>query len=176
MNKELIELFTQVFVVASGVFLGIAVAFRMFWSKVELTLYKARSFQGRSQNKALQQLEFAAYERLLLLVHRMDPQQAIGRNHEDEVAPVSFVAKLIADLENEYQHNLAQQLYVSEVAWKMVTDLKNDTLLLFKNTLKTLPENGTSAQYVAIVLNHVKGIEVSPYQSVQMLLKREMKG
>lgn len=175
MSREFVEFFTQLVVIPFGVTAGGLISFKLLWPKVEsynLRLHVIN--QNRSADKAFQQLRFAAYERLLLLVHRMSPEEIMLRNHRDGSEVHYFIKTLVQDVESEYQHNLAQQLYVSDVAWQYVTDLKNNTIRLLRNVGETLSADASLDQYIAAVLKHLRAVEDDPYLSVQRLLKQDM--
>lgn len=175
MSNEFVEFFKQLFIVTFGVLAGSLVSFRLLWPKVESYMLKLSVIsQSRRGSKVAQQLRFAAYERLVLLAHRIDPHEVMLRNHTGDTNLVSFVRNLVGDVESEYQHNLAQQLYVSSSAWQYITELKSDTVNLLRNVSDALPQEATIDHYIGTVLKHLRDVEESPYLSVQRLLKEEM--
>lgn len=65
-----------------------------------------------------------AYERLIILMERIDIQKLVVR-----VAPISplkqdYASFLIQNIEQEYDFNISQQLYVSEEAWALISTAK----------------------------------------------------
>ncbi len=172
---EYIDFFKQLFVVVFGVFAALVLAFYIIWPKIENYLLKLNNInQSKVLTKDYLQLKFAAYERLLLLVHRISPAQAMVRHHDLQWTVSQFRQAVIADIENEYQHNFTQQLYVSDAAWTIVRDLKDRTVTLLRNASKGLQENANADDYIAVVLRHVSELEVNPYEAAQVLLKREL--
>lgn len=65
-------------------------------------------------------MKLQAYERLLLFCERINPIkllsriQPIGDNIDD------YLILLNANIEQEFEHNLVQQLYVSDDSWKAI--------------------------------------------------------
>jgi len=175
MSKDFIDFFVQLLTVAFGVFAAGLVLFGLLWPKVENYLLRINAInQNREFTKEAQQLRFAAYERLLLFAHRIEPQALMVRNHQEQLSVDQFVRLLLAEVENEYQHNLTQQLYVSDSAWHFISDLKNNTLALIRNAKAALPQDAKVDQYVGVVLKHVQEFEQNPYTSVQLILKKEL--
>lgn len=79
-------------------------------------------------------LRLQAYERLALFLERISLNKLVVR-----VAPLSndkmdYVNLLVQHVEQEYDHNLAQQIYVSDECWMMVLTAKNT---LIQNLRKT---------------------------------------
>ncbi len=79
-------------------------------------------------------LRLQAYERLTLFLERIDPAKLLIR-----VTPISddknhYSNYVIAQIEQEYEHNLTQQIYVSEECWTIVTTAKNATIQMLRKT------------------------------------------
>ena len=69
-----------------------------------------------------------AYERLIILMERVDLQKLTSR-----VAPISTLKQdyanfLIQNIEQEFDFNITQQLYVSEEAWALIETAKQATI------------------------------------------------
>lgn len=175
MSKEFVDFFMQLLGTCLAVFAGGLLVFRLAWPKVEAYILRINALnQNRDFSKAFQQLRFTAYERLLLFANRIEPQALMLRHHSPELTVGVFVRNLLQEVENEYQHNLTQQLYVSDAAWVFMTDLKNNTLSLLRNAKEGLPQGANLDQYVAVVLQHMKEMEQNPYAAVQLILKKEL--
>lgn len=172
---EYIEFFMQLFVLAFGVFIALVLAFYIIWPKIEGHFLKMGNInQNKELLKDRLQLRFAAYERLLLFVHRVSPEQLMLRHHGAGVTLHQFKQAILTDIESEFQHNFTQQLYVSDVAWAIVKDLKDNTWELMRNANKGMGGEGTVDSYIEVVLKHMKTLDVNPYEAAQMLLKKEL--
>lgn len=172
---DLLEFFKQLFLLAFGVLTALVLAFYVVWPKVETLIIK---LSGLNQQRDViidsHQLKFTAYERLILFVHRLTPYQVMLRNHNESLSIQQYKQALINDIENEFQHNFTQQLYVSDIAWSTVKRLKEDTINLFQNTAKTLPAEAKIDDYVNLILKHVAELENNPYEAAQIILKKEL--
>jgi len=87
----------------------------------------------QNQNGSLP-LKLQAYERLTLFMERIDPSKLLIR-----IAPVStekndYVNYVIAQIEQEYEHNLTQQIYISNDCWSIITTAKNSTIQMLRKT------------------------------------------
>ena len=172
---EFMTFFRELLAIALGVLTALVVAFYLIYPKIENLLLRLKNVQyGRDQQRDNKQLQFAAYERLLLFTHRISPKEVMLRHHSSHTQLSAFRQALIADIENEFQHNFTQQLYVSDVAWKLVKDLKDNTIALLRNAEKGIGEEPSVDQYIAVVLKHVQGQDVNPYEATQVLLKQEL--
>jgi hypothetical protein len=172
---EFIELLKQLFIIGFGILVALVLAFYVIWPKVENLFLKVNAI---NQNKKLvnnkQQLQYTAYERLILFAYRITPYQVLLRNHAPNLSIEQYKQAIIQDIENEYQHNFTQQLYVTDAAWIVVKDLKESTITLFKNTSKVIPSDANTDTYVAMLLKHVAELDVNPYDAAQLILKKEL--
>ena len=69
-------------------------------------------------------IRLQAYERLTLFLERISPQNLLKR-----VSPISqevedYKSLIIQTVEQEYEHNLSQQIYVSDPCWRIVSAQK----------------------------------------------------
>ena len=87
---------------------------------------KRRNFLIRKegQNIALP-LRLQAYERLTLFLERISPAKLLLRVKPTGKDAHAYAQKLIGVIEQEFEHNLAQQIYMSETAWKAVKTSKS---------------------------------------------------
>lgn len=78
-----------------------------------------------------------AYERLIILMERIDLHKLVAR-----VAPIStlkqdYASFLIQNIDQEYEFNISQQLYVSEEAWALIATAKQTIIQqILKTSLK----------------------------------------
>ena len=109
-----------------------------------------------------------AYERLIILMERIDLQKLVAR-----VTPISplkqdYATFLIQNIEQEYDFNISQQLYVSEEAWALIATAKQT---IIQQILKTsLNENITDAFGLQGALLKIKEVN-----SVTDLAKNRLK-
>lgn len=76
------------------------------------------------QNLALP-LRLQAYERLALFLERISPEKLLIRVKPSGNNSISYLNKLILNIEQEYEHNLAQQIYITDDCWNAVVTSKN---------------------------------------------------
>lgn len=79
-------------------------------------------------------LRLQAYERMALFLERISPGNLLTR-----VAPLNsnkneYERLLINHIEQEYEHNLAQQIYLSEKCWNAIRASKNATISIIRKT------------------------------------------
>lgn len=86
-------------------------------------------------------MRMQAYERMLLLMERLNPQSMIFRIQKPGMNCLILQSTLLNTIRQEFEHNLAQQLYISPEAWSMVKTAKEDLVKLVNTAAaKVQPE------------------------------------
>lgn len=73
-------------------------------------------------------IRLQAYERLTLFLERISPQNLLKRVFPISQEVEDYKSLLIQTVEQEYEHNLSQQIYVSDPCWRIVSAAKNSTI------------------------------------------------
>ncbi len=76
-------------------------------------------------NKVSLPMRLQAYERMTLFLERIHPNKLIIRTEPLSDDKHLYENYLIASIENEFEHNLTQQIYVSEQCWQVIKTAKN---------------------------------------------------
>lgn len=77
-------------------------------------------------------LRLQAYERMTLFLERIKPSNLLIRVNPSSSIKEDYVYLIIQNIEQEFEHNLAQQIYVSEDCWKIINASKNATIQLIR--------------------------------------------
>lgn len=109
-----------------------AIAFLFFREHVE-NEYNRRNFLiKRDLKKESFPLRLQAYERMSLFLERIKPQSLLTRISPTSSNKEDYENLLIATIEQEFEHNLTQQIYVSDQCWSIILAAKNATIQLIR--------------------------------------------
>ena len=75
-----------------------------------------------------------AHERLILLLERIDPVQVVNRVIKPGMTAKQIQLEIIRTITQEFDHNITQQLYVSQSCWEEVKKAKEDAIKLLSVT------------------------------------------
>lgn len=130
-------------------------------------------FQKNISNQTLP-LRLHAYERVVLYVERINPASILLRLNAGSYSARELHTIVIEEIRNEYQHNIAQQVYVSSRAWGMLRRVKDDTISIITNAVKGLPDDATGLELSRTVLMHISTLEENPYDVALSVIKKDM--
>ncbi|MEM7657409.1 MAG: hypothetical protein AAF399_14840, partial [Bacteroidota bacterium] len=107
-------------------------------------------------------LKLSAYERGILFLERISPENLLPRVSPVQKNVRQFLAELKLDIHSEYEHNLAQQLYISPQGWQMLRHAKEDLINLIQQQAKELPPESEALQLSLKVLEAYMGRPDNP--------------
>lgn len=149
----------------------------MYWTKYNSYTFKLKLLEKKhASNKDILPLRLQAYERLILFVERINPANLLVRLHEQGLSAADFEQRLIDEIRAEYQHNVTQQLYVSDAAWSVTKQLKDNTVALIRNAGMGLQVSTSAKELGAILLGHVAALDENPYELALKAIKSELMG
>lgn len=147
-----------------------AVAYRFFHLQVKNENKRSRLLL--QNNDTALPIRLQAYERMTLFLERINLNKLLVR-----VAPISpnkndYENFIIDHIEQEFEHNLAQQIYLSEECWTIITTAKNTTIQMIRKA--ALSERVNSAEKLREVILNDLLEKQSPSHSAISYLKNEV--
>lgn len=132
------------------------------------------SDQKKEKESPLLSLRLQAHERLIVFIERINPSNLFIRVHQQGISLTELQATVLNEIRSEYQHNITQQLYISTATWDVVKKLKEDTIAMVNNGVKSLSADATGVDLSRKVLQHMAGIENNPYDLTLDLIKKDI--
>ncbi len=90
----------------------------------------------RDNQKIALPLRLQAYERMTLFMERIHPSQLMVRINPISTNKNDYENYIIAHIEQEFEHNIAQQIYISDKCWTVILTAKNATVQMIRNAAK----------------------------------------
>ena len=124
------------------------------------------------QNVALP-IRLQAYERMALFLERISPSSLLVRISPTGEDKPAYFKKLLGTVEQEFEHNLAQQVYLSSDCWNTIVTAKNSTLNMLRDVmLQGEIKNATAMR--EHILKEMMEVE-APTKTALEYLKQEIK-
>lgn len=110
------------------------VAYYLFDSYFKDQQNTRRWLLQRENQKHSLPLRLQAYERLALLLERISPAKLLVRVAPTGDDKTDYQNLLIHHIEQEYEHNITQQVYVTDELWTMLLTAKNTIIQNIRKT------------------------------------------
>ncbi|MEP7195669.1 MAG: hypothetical protein ABI851_04070 [Saprospiraceae bacterium] len=104
--------------------------------------FKTKVLQQQKSNEQILPLKLQAYERLALFLERAKIPNLMLRFPKSDMTESQWISTLMMAVQQEYEHNLVQQVYVSDSLWSIVS-LSKDELFHSLNSIANQYENST---------------------------------
>lgn len=119
-------------------------------------------------------LRLQAYERVVLFIDRINPANLLVRINAPAYTAQEAHSIIITEIRNEYQHNITQQIYMTNESWAVIKKIKDDTVNMVNNVMKNLPPDASGLDVSRIILSHMSQIEENPYDAAADLIKADL--
>lgn len=102
--------------------------------------------------KEISALRMRAYERLVLLLERTTPEHLLTDMNLNELTILQVQQRLMQVIRLEYDHNLSQQIYVSDETWAMVVMAKEQMIAFVNSIAQQMPPESTALEYAKVLI------------------------
>lgn len=124
-----------------------------------------------TQKQALP-IRLQAYERMALFLERISPAKLLIRVNPNSSNKDDYEALLIATIEQEFEHNISQQIYLSDDCWSIINASKNATIQLIRKA-SLLPKTDTANKLREVVLTEMME-KRAPSHAALSFIKQEV--
>ncbi len=166
------EILDFLFAILPAIIVG-AVAFYFFHSYMKNEENRRRFMLYRENQKTALPIKLQAYERMTLFLERISPGKLLFRVKPTEDDSKSYANFLVANIEQEFEHNLAQQIYITSECWDYIKTSKNATITLIRNASAKEQVN-TADDLRDIILKNLMEKQ-SPTEAALAFIKKEVR-
>ena len=133
---------------------------------------RRRYLLNKEAQKNALPLRLQAFERMTLYMERINPTKLLIR-----IAPLSqdkndYENLIIAQIEQEFEHNLTQQIYMSDECWTIIVTAKNATIQMIRKANRS--DRVDSADKLREVLLNDLMEKQSPSNAALAYIKNEV--
>ncbi|MFE3871600.1 hypothetical protein ACFX5F_10230 [Flavobacterium sp. ZS1P70] len=133
---------------------------------------RRRYLLNKEAQKNALPLRLQAFERMTLYMERINPTKLLIR-----ISPLSqdkndYENLIIAQIEQEFEHNLTQQIYMSDECWTIIVTAKNATIQMIRKA--NMSDRVDSADKLREVLLNDLMEKQSPSNAALAYIKNEV--
>jgi hypothetical protein len=121
--------------------------------------------QNKENQKITVPLKLQAYERIILFLERISPESMLLRIQQPKMNVAQMQKALLLTIRAEYEHNLSQQIYVSNEAWELVKATKENLIKLVNLASGNLRPDDSAMELSKRLVDVFASLEHSPIQA-----------
>ncbi|NND77591.1 MAG: hypothetical protein HKN39_05360 [Flavobacteriales bacterium] len=141
----------------------------------EIQLAQKEPVKSRMGNAPSSHINYQAYERLVLYLERINPSNMVLRTHKNGMSKKALQADMVKGIREEYEHNLSQQIYVSDEIWQTIKQARQETINLVNLASKKVGPSGTAKDLGKLLIEMSTKVEKLPHDVAIHYLKEELR-
>jgi len=117
-------------------------------------------------------IRLQAYERMAIFLERITPSKLLIRTKPTSSDEDTYESLLVETIEQEFEHNLSQQIYISDDCWNIIVAAKNATIQLIRKA-GLLEKTGTADKLREVILTEMME-KRAPSDAALAFIKKEV--
>lgn len=186
MTRSEVVLDLVCYVVPSISFFAAAYFFTSKWDEVQREKIKSQKALAMKQDPIANQpaanenkklyfpMQVDAYQRIVLFLERISPNNMVMRLHNQALPARVFQQVLLDNIRSEYEHNLAQQIFVSQDAWHLAKSSKDETIKIINMAATNLGPTAMCLDLSRAIFEITAQLNNQPTERAILFLKGEL--
>ncbi len=163
---EIILLMIPVLLVFGAIYL----LFRQFFHNQ----YKLQvGLAAQSGGESVVRLKLQAYERLMLFCERIAVRSMLLRLQSSHMTAMDLQSAIVLAVQQEFEHNLSQQLYVSDKLWMIIDLAKNQVIEIVVHVGSNVNPDAPAEDLSKQLILFLESQKNSPVETAKAAIKQE---
>lgn len=116
-----------------------------------------------------------AFERMCLFLERLSPGNLVLRLNSPKMTAKELQHVMIADIREEFNHNLSQQIYLSDKSWDLIKNTVEDVIALINTNAEKLNSDAKSVELAKLIFNEIEKRDIDPVMVTLSEVKAEIR-
>jgi hypothetical protein len=125
-------------------------------------------------DKRMLGLKLQAYERGALFLERINPANIIPRLLKPGLKSNQLEKLLVDSIRDEYEHNMSQQLYITDTSWEQVKMAKESIITLISTSATKVDDNAPGSDLAKEILTKGANNEINMIYKALAFLKSDL--
>jgi hypothetical protein len=125
------------------------------------------------QHQTSTPMRLQAYERLSLFCERISIQNLALRLNKKGLSAAEYHISLLLAIQQEYEHNITQQVYVSESLWKIIRMAKDDAVNFVSLVAESVDPKANAHTLAEALMNYEGKRPMSGQDHALVAIKKE---
>lgn len=168
----------EYYLILTVLILGAVVTFGMYLTitTVANKIFEKQRWDMRGKNIEITlPLRLQAYERMCLFLERISPNNLLLRLVPSATSALELQQIVLHEVREEYNHNVAQQLYISTHAWEQIVNAMNETVAVVNQAAAEVSAEAPASDLAKKIFSHVIEKEIQPSTHALKVLKEEIR-
>lgn len=128
---------------------------------------------GKENQSSTVPLRLQAYERLSLFCERVAIPSLLLRLRQDGMSALELKITLMLAIQQEYEHNITQQVYVSDQLWQIIKISRDETINFITLVADTIDPKADARELGEALMKYLMSREVTALDKALIAIKKE---
>jgi len=127
----------------------------------------------RERREATLPLKLQAYERLSMFCERITLPNLLLRVRQEEMTAGALRLGMLLDLQQEYEHNITQQVYVSTQLWEIIKIARDESIDLISIAAQEVSKDAKGQELAQQIFKLLNEREALVVEKALLAIKKE---
>jgi hypothetical protein len=119
-------------------------------------------------------IKLQAYERIILFLERISLESLLVRVSSSDMSAQQLHSTLLNTIRNEFEHNLSQQIYMSQQAWEVVRNARSNMIKIINSEAEKIPAGSSGMVLSQKLLERIMELDQEPTRAAIDYVKNEI--
>jgi hypothetical protein len=119
-------------------------------------------------------IKLQAYERIILFLERISLESLLVRVSTSDMTASQLHTALLNAIRGEFEHNLSQQIYMSQQAWEVVRNARSNMIKIINSEVEKMPANSPGMALSKQLLERIMELDQEPTRAAIEYIKNEV--
>lgn len=124
--------------------------------------------------KTITPIRLQAYERIVLFLERISLESMLVRVSSSEMTASQLHSALLSTIRSEFEHNLSQQIYMSQQAWEVTRNARSNMIKIINSEAEKMKADSTGIALSKQLLEKIMELEKEPTRVAIDFVKAEV--
>ncbi len=128
-----------------------------------------------ANQKTITPIRLQAYERVVLFLERISPNSLLIRLQKPSMKSRELHKAMLETIRMEFEHNLSQQVYLSNDAWSAVVSAKENMVKLINSIAGNMKKEATAMDLSKKIVEVLMQVDSTPTSVALEIVKKEFR-
>jgi hypothetical protein len=168
------EAFTDILKITIPALIVFLTAWVLLRNMIKNDQNKRRQELILQNSRTVMPIKLQAYERIVLFLERISLESLLVRVSSPEMTAPQLHSAMLNAIRSEFEHNLSQQIYMSQQAWEVVRNARSNMIKIINTEVEKLPADSTGLALSKQLLEKIMELEKEPTRAAIDYVKNEI--
>jgi hypothetical protein len=119
-------------------------------------------------------IKLQAYERIVLFLERISLESLLVRVNVPDMSAQQLHSAMLNAIRSEFEHNLSQQIYMSQQAWEVVRNARSNMIKIINSEVEKLAPQSSAMTLSKQLLEKIMELDKEPTRAAIDFIKAEI--